>query len=72
MMIQDEKGFLPIHYAVIKDNVDIIKNMYYRSINILQKAFYFETQSLLSLAVLNGAFEVVKFFCSNNCKSLFL
>lgn len=61
MMIYDDKGFLPIHYAVIKDNVNILKNMHYRGINIFNKLFYFDSQSLLALAVLNGSFETVKF-----------
>lgn len=64
LKIFDEKGFLPIHYAVIKDHVQLVKNLQARGVNILLKDFYLETQSLLNLAVLNGSLEVVKFLFS--------
>jgi len=59
--IHDEKGFLPIHYAVIRDDVSFLRNLQQMGVNILHKDFYLDSQSLMNLAILNGAFDVVKF-----------
>jgi hypothetical protein len=64
MKIKDGKGFLPIHYAVIRDDVPFLKSLQSRGVNIFNKDFYFDSQSLMNLAVLNGAFDVVKFLFS--------
>jgi len=67
--IHDEKGFLPIHYAVIRDDTSFLNSLLSKGVNIFHKDFYFNGLSLLSLAVLNGAFNIVKFlFSSNNEK----
>ena len=35
--IMDENGFMAIHYAIIKNNIEFLSNLHNRGINILQK-----------------------------------
>ncbi|CDW75543.1 serine threonine-protein phosphatase 6 regulatory ankyrin repeat subunit a-like [Stylonychia lemnae] len=65
-MKRDRKNFLPLHYAVIKDQAKLIKYLQTeRHFSILNpKYFYDNTQTLMSLAVLNGSYQTIQLFAS--------
>ena len=60
MDILDENEFSAIHYAVIKNNYELLTNLHSRGVNILSKKFYYKSESLINLAVIHGWFETVE------------
>ena len=55
---------MPIHYAIIKDHVEIIHHIdKYKSYNnksLFDQAYYCNKEKLMTLAVLNGSYKCVR------------
>ena len=59
--LKDKRGMLPIHYAVIRDKVDLLIHMQTKKgVNVSAKRYYYKDKfTLLAVAVLNSAYKVV-------------
>lgn len=57
---QDRKKFTPVHYAVLKDHVNLVKFLFTQKYKLLDPVFYCHGHKLLSLAIQNGAYRMVK------------
>ena len=70
MLCKDHNGFLPIHYAVVTDSSQILKELRSKhDFNILDEQYNCQNYRLMSLAILNGSFECIKtlVFFGANC-----
>lgn len=56
---------MPLHYAVVKDNIDVVvllKNDVTHRIDVLDDRYKCNDYTIMSLAILNGAYECIKKF----------
>jgi len=57
----DQKGFLPIHYAIVKDHEPLIRYFIeVQKIKIFDPLYFCMTHTLLTLAIQNGSYNTVK------------
>ena len=62
---RDHKNFCPLHYAVVKDNVEVVNMLHtdpMHRIDVLDEEFRCNDYRLMSLAIMNGAYECIKLF----------
>ena len=63
---------MPLHYAVVKDNINVVNHLHENSvhrINVLEDQYKCNDYTIMSLAILNGAYECIKkfYFWGANC-----
>mmetsp|Transcript_16457 Transcript_16457/g.22257 ORF Transcript_16457/g.22257 Transcript_16457/m.22257 type:complete len:130 (+) Transcript_16457:1282-1671(+) len=61
----DQSNFCALHYAVVNDNIDVVVLLHEHplyGVNVLDEQFNCREYRLMSLAILNGAYECIKKF----------
>lgn len=63
---------MPLHYAVVKDNIDVVVLLHEdptHRIDVIDERFKCNEYTIMSLAILNGAYECIKkfYFWGANC-----
>ena len=62
----DKSSFCPLHYAVVNDNIDVVVLLHdhpSHGVNVLdENSFNWGEYRIMSLAILNGAYECIKKF----------
>ena len=61
----DYSYFLPLHYAVVKDNIDVVQLLHTDQVfhvDVLDERFNCNDYRIMSLAILNGAYKCIKQF----------
>ena len=56
---------MPLHYAVVKDNIDVVVLLHtdpMHKVDVLDERFNCKDYKLMSLAIMNGAYECIKRF----------
>lgn len=51
MMQQDCKKFIPVHYAVLRDHITLVKYLFQQKYKLLGPEYYCNGHKLLSLAI---------------------
>lgn len=56
---------MPLHYAVVKDNIDVVVLLHtdpLHKVDVLDERFNCKDYKLMTLAIMNGAYECIKRF----------